>query len=96
MCLNINIPDDAARTLQQSWGKDFDRRVLEAMLIEAYRRGDVSVGYLGRTLGMGVIEADRWLAQRGVPLNYGPADLANDLQTLQQVNPTGNWEKPAA
>jgi predicted HTH domain antitoxin len=86
MCLNINIPEDAARTLQRAWGKDIDRRALEALLIEAYRRREVSVGYLGRLLGMGVVEADQWLAGKGVALEYDQDDLARDLEVLRTMD----------
>lgn len=86
MCFNIQIPDEAAGVLSKAWGSDLPRRALEGVLIEAYRRGDISVGFLGRTLGMGVVAADRWLAERGVPLTYSKSDLADDIATLRAID----------
>ncbi len=87
MTLSVHIPDSAAASLREALGPDFERSVLEAMVIEAYRRGRMSVGALAQTLGMGVIEADQWLAQRGVPLNYSAQDLESDARTLRRLVP---------
>ena len=50
----------------------------DALLIEAYRLGKLRIGLLARALGMGVAEADQWLAQRGVSLNYSFQDFKAD------------------
>ncbi len=57
----------------------------DALLIAAYRMGKLSIGRLARTLGIGVIEVDQWLAQRGVSLNYSFEDFKADEQTLQEL-----------
>jgi len=36
-------------------------------------------------LGIGVIDADHWLAQRGVPLNYSVEDFKADQYTLREL-----------
>ena len=56
-----------------------------ALLIESYRAGKISIGLLAQTLGMGVIEADAWLAERGVELNYSANDLAADRKALAEL-----------
>lgn len=86
MHVKIDISADAENTLRQQWG-DLDRAALEALLIESYRTGRVSVGFLAKVLEMGVIEADRWLAERGVPMNYGPEDFAADRRTIAELYP---------
>jgi predicted HTH domain antitoxin len=40
--------------------------------------GKISLGFLAEMLGMDVIEADRWLSERGIPLIYSCADLEAD------------------
>lgn len=49
--------------------------------------GSCSIGLLAEMLGMGVIEADEWLARRGISLNYAPEDLDADRRDLQQLFP---------
>lgn len=66
-------------------GHKMEKSVNESLAFEAYRRGLVSVGRLTEVLGMGVIEADRWLAERRVPLNYTREDLESDQQTLDRL-----------
>jgi predicted HTH domain antitoxin len=36
-------------------------------------------------LGMGVLDADEWLARRGVPLSYSADDLDADRKTLGEL-----------
>jgi len=84
MSINIEIPKKSEEALRAEWG-DLEQAAKEALLIESYRAGKVSVGFLAETLGMGVIEADQWLAKRGVPLNYSVDDLDADRKTLNDL-----------
>jgi predicted HTH domain antitoxin len=61
---------------------DLSHAARESLLIEAYRMGNLSIGRLARTLGMGVIEADQWLAQRSVALNYSFEAFQADQRTV--------------
>jgi predicted HTH domain antitoxin len=54
-------------------------------LIDAYRQGQISVGRLAETLGMGVIETQQWLANQNVPLNYSVEDFAADCRTVARL-----------
>lgn len=72
--------------LQAQWG-DLSVAAKEALAIESYRTGRISLGVLAEMLDMGVIEADAWLAQRGVPLDYTPDDLAADRDDLAALFP---------
>ncbi len=64
---------------------DLSQAARDALLIEAYRMGKLSVGRLARTLRIGVLEADKWLAARGVALNYTIEDFKPDQQTLRDL-----------
>ena len=66
MCFHVEIPDDAGKAFRDSWGKETDRIALEALVMEAYRRANISIGYAAKLLGMGVIECMDWMAGRGV------------------------------
>lgn len=88
MTVILNLPEDTAAKLRQALGRsDLDRAALEALVVEAYRRGELSIGVLAETLGMGVIEADQWLGKLGVPLNYTIQDLESDRETLRKLVP---------
>lgn len=66
---------------------DLARAMKEAIAIESYRTGKINLGLLAEMLGMGVIEADGWLAARGVPLNYSVDDLREDVKDLAALFP---------
>ncbi len=85
MQITFDIPEDIADRLRAEAGGSLEQSARESLLIEAYRRGFVSVGRLAEMLGMGVIEADRWLAERQVPINYTREDLEADRQTLDKL-----------
>ena len=84
MTINIDISKAAEDALRAEWG-DLDQAAKESLLIESYRLGKISIGFLAQTLGMGVIEADRWLADRAVDLNYTREDLRSDSETIAEL-----------
>jgi predicted HTH domain antitoxin len=86
MAITVELPAEEEEVFRLALGEDLGQAAREAMLIEAYRRGRISVGKLGELLGVPTSEeADEWLAQRGVPNNYTIADYEADSRTL------GNW-----
>ena len=84
MTVTFQLEDDLEKRLRQDLG-DLSQAARDALLIEAYRMGKLSIGRLARTLGVGVLEADEWLAQRGVSLNYSFEDFKADERTLQEL-----------
>lgn len=84
MTIQLDLPDRVEQALTREWG-DLPRAAKEALAIESYRTGRMSLGLLAEMLGMGVVEADRWLADRGVRLNYAAKDLVADCDTLREV-----------
>jgi predicted HTH domain antitoxin len=84
MAVIIDIPKRIEDALRAEWG-DLEQAARDALLIESYRSGKISIGFLAESLGIGVIEADRWLAERGVPLNYSAEDLEADRKTLGEL-----------
>lgn len=86
MSITLHLPEDTEHLLRSAWGDNFDRHTLEAVLIEAYRAGHVSIGKLSEVLNLGgVIQAEQWLGQRGVPMNYGIDEYRQDCQTLHRL-----------
>lgn len=86
MKIDLDIPPKFESALREEWG-DLARALKEAIAIESYRTGKISVGFLAEMLGMGVIEAHEWLSKRFVPMNFGPEDLESDLRDLAELFP---------
>jgi predicted HTH domain antitoxin len=85
MILNIQVPKEAEEALRAEWG-DLDLAAKDALLIESYRTGKISVGFLAQVLGQSRWDAERWLAQRGVNWNYGLDDLEADRATIARLD----------
>jgi|CXWL01.1.fsa_nt_gi predicted HTH domain antitoxin len=82
----MNFSFDTEQTLRQAFGPDLTRAALEALAIEGYRTARLSAGEVARILGLATsIEAQSWLAQRGVELNYSVKDLDADHATLDKL-----------
>lgn len=84
MTITFHLEDELEQQLRRDLG-DLSQVAKDALLIEAYRQGKLSIGRLARTLGVTVLEADEWLAQRGVPLNYTFEDFQADRNTLRKL-----------
>jgi predicted HTH domain antitoxin len=84
MEIKVELPDQVAR----QWGDSPDtvgRSVLEDAAIERYREGRLSHRQIGDLLGLDYWQTESLLQQRGVPLNYSPADLDADRATLDKI-----------
>jgi predicted HTH domain antitoxin len=67
MQIKIALPDDVARSLEEKWGS-LERKLLEILVIEAYREGSISAGKC-ELLGMSTrLEVDAFLKVNGVDL----------------------------
>ncbi len=89
MSITFHLGDDLEQQLARDLG-DLNEAAREALLIEAYRRGKLSIGGLACALGISVLEADAWLGRRGVPLNYDIEDFEADVQTLRELRANHN------
>lgn len=84
MQVTVEMPDQVAR----QWGetpKAVGRRILEDAAVEGYRAGRLSQRQVGAILGFDYWQTEVFLSERGVPLNYSPADLAADNATLDKI-----------
>ena len=84
MQVTLELSDQVAR----QWGdtpQAVGRHVLEDAAIERYREGRLSHRQVGDLLGLDYWQTETFLKQRGVPLNYSPADLEADRATLDQI-----------
>ncbi len=89
MQIQIALPDDVAHSLEEKWGS-LERKLLEMLVIEAYREGSISAGKLRELLSISTrLEVDAFLKAKGVDLHYDEADLEADRQTHEQLRQSG-------
>jgi predicted HTH domain antitoxin len=94
MDIQIRIPDAVAHDLQEKWGA-LEQKLLEIMVIEAYREEVISTGKVRELLSLPTrLDADALLKARGVYLNYDETDFEQDMLTMQHLEQEGKL-KPA-
>ena len=84
MQVTVEMPDQVAR----QWGETPDavgRHVMEDAAIEGYRAGRLTQRQVGAMLGLDYWQAEAFLNERAVPLNYSAADLTADNATLEKI-----------
>lgn len=85
MTISFDLPKDVENDLRKEYG-DLSAAAKEALIIDAYRTGRLSLGHVAEVVGLPTsILAQRWLSDRGVPLNYSLGDLESDRRTLGKL-----------
>ena len=81
----IQLPDDIGRLLQDHWGDEMPRHVLESFALECYRARILGESQLRRMLGFETrFEVHGFLKDHGIPF-YTLDDLEHDRNTLRQL-----------
>jgi predicted HTH domain antitoxin len=88
MSLTISIPDDFADVLGSS-DQEREQCAREALALELYREGKISLRRMGELAGVG---SDYWAAENfralhKAPLNYSVEDLEADRQAAAKILP---------
>lgn len=84
MQITVEIPDEIAQRLDLAWG-NLSRRLLEMIVVDAYRCGEISTSEVRQILQLSSrLETHAFLKRMGVYLNYDEAELKQDLQTLKR------------
>lgn len=83
MQIIFQIPEDIAHRMQEKWG-DVQKQAKEALVVEAYRSGILTVAEIQQILQF----SSRWaveefLHQVGCELNYTEEDLKKDMQVMR-------------
>jgi Uncharacterised protein family (UPF0175) len=85
MEVTIQVPEDIAHHLQEKWGQDIPRHVLESVALECFRQRILGESQLRRLLGFETrFEVHAFLKQHEVPL-YTLEDLEHDRKTLDRL-----------
>lgn len=84
MEITVRIPDEFAERIAATG--DVERRVLEALALEEFKRGNLTRPELRRLLGFEVrAQLDEFLVSRGLFGNYTDEDLARDLEDARRA-----------
>jgi predicted HTH domain antitoxin len=82
--ITISLPSEIAANIAVD-DSALSRKTLEALAIESYREGDLSIGQLAELLGFSVLEAEDFLHIKDVSLNYSLSDLKEDVETIKTL-----------
>lgn len=85
MKIAFKIPDRIEKLLQDEIGPDLSQTAKEALAVELYREGRLSLGQVAEMLNVSVCQADAVLKQHGVELPYTVADFEHDRAALDQA-----------
>lgn len=89
MQVQLVLPDDVAHSLATKWG-NLEHKLLEILVLEAYRDGSISVGKVRELMGFATrLEVDSWLNTKGIDLHYSETDFEADHQTHDQLKQEG-------
>jgi len=84
MRVELNISKESEVGLREALGSDINEIVTEALLINGYRTGRLSLGLLASALGLPTsFAALQWLADRKIPINYDLDELEADRETIR-------------
>ncbi len=81
MEITVSIPDRFVPVAEVHG--DVSRQMLEAYAIENYRQVKMSLGQLSELLDLSIDEANGFLKEHNVPLNYNMDDLAADRRAVE-------------
>jgi len=85
MAITIHLPTEIEQELRRET-PNLDEKTREQFLISKYREGKLSTGDIAEILGFETRhDAQRWLAERGVPINYSLADLQQDRKNRDEL-----------
>ncbi|BAZ83091.1 MAG: UPF0175 family protein [Sphaerospermopsis kisseleviana] len=85
MQITIEIPEEIGQKLQQNW-HNLPQKILEVLAIESYKNGMITTAQIQELLHFSSRwETETFLKNAHVDLDYTEADLAADMETLNQV-----------
>lgn len=82
--ITIQVPVEIAVHLAAN-DNDLSRKTLEALAVEGYRNGHLSIGQVAEMLELSVLQTEEFLYARDVSLNYSIADFEEDSATLREL-----------
>jgi predicted HTH domain antitoxin len=84
MTVVIDIPAETEKLLQAEWG-DLNRAAREALVIESYRQGKLSLGQCSEIFGQTLLATEAFFRSRGVELPMTADDVERDRVVLERL-----------
>ena len=84
MVVTIQLPDAIAHHLGLDTTRP-EQRVIEALVLEGFRNGEISRGQVSELLGLSFSATERFLRDHGAMLGLTEEDLAQDAANLQKA-----------
>lgn len=84
MQVTIDIPDSIAQQIEQQ-GSTAERELLEAFVLEEYRRDRLSRGRVSELLGLNFWETERFLKEHNAYLPIEIEKLGHDTESLNDL-----------
>lgn len=85
MHVDLNVSMEIEETLREQLGDDLAQFVREALAVEAYRTGKLSLGQFAGMLGITRYDADGFLKQRGIMLEMSVDEFEGELASLKEL-----------
>lgn len=83
--ITISVPSEIAANLAVD-ENDLSRKTLEALAIEGYRNGRLSIGQVAELLELSVLQTEEFFHRRQVLLNYSPSDFEEDSAVADKLS----------
>jgi predicted HTH domain antitoxin len=84
MTVLVEMSAEVEKLLAAEWG-DLGKAAREALVIESYRQGKLSLGQCGAALGLCLADVEAFLRGRGVDLDLTLQDVQRDRDALRRV-----------
>ena len=85
MSVTITLPHRIQQHLELGWGDALPRKAKEALAVEGYRSGVLSIGEVAEMLGSSVNDADGFLKERGLMAIESLDEIDADTAALEQL-----------
>jgi predicted HTH domain antitoxin len=83
--LTIDLPNRIHRHLQIELGDNLERKAQEALAVEGYRSGILSLGEIAEMLNLSINDADGFLKEKGIESLITRDDVKNDTDALLKL-----------
>lgn len=83
--LTIDLPNRIYQHLQAELGAELEGRAREALAVEGYRSGILSLGEFAEMLDLSMNDADGFLKEKGIESLLTGEDVKNDTDALLEM-----------
>ncbi|MCC6123623.1 MAG: UPF0175 family protein [Pirellulales bacterium] len=84
MSVVIDITPETEKLLQAEWG-DLNKAAREALIIESYRQGKLSLGQCSEIMGKSLLETEAFFHSRSVDLPLTGEEINRDRKCVERI-----------